>query len=120
MQLLRRFLAGPLELWKPLRRVRERLFFVVHVRDEVGPDVVDGLHVIATLLHECVTVLPAEANEANPAFDAQPCFFESLSPLGYRRSGAHRIVDQDHRFARIDHAFDQFQWAVLFTLFTNE
>ena len=109
MQMLRGFFVGPLECGKPLRRVRERFFFVIHVGDEVGPDIVDGLHVITALLHERVAVMPAETDEANPAFDAEPCCFESLGGFVHTRAGAHRIVDQDHGFARIDHAFDQFQ-----------
>src|ERR1051326_4818591 len=77
MQMFGRGFCVPFKLRKPLRRIHEWLVFVIHVGDEVVPDVVDGFHVIATLLHEGVAVVPTEAHQTNTALDAQARSFRS-------------------------------------------
>src|SRR5204862_7516607 len=84
------------------------------------PDVVDRFHVKPALLHQRVAVFPAEAHQANPALDTQARGFEPLDRLGHTSSGAHRVVDHDHRLAGIDLALDEFAGAVLLPLLANQ
>ncbi len=120
MQTLGRCFRVPLKRGKPLGRIRQRLVFILHVRDEVGPNIVDRFHVITALLHAGVAVLPPETHEADASFDAQPSLFESLRSLGHARPGTYRVVDHDHRFTRIDLAFYQLARTVLLPLFANQ
>src|SRR4029079_8321091 len=105
MEILRCLFAGPFKLWKDLRRIDRYLVFIVHERDEVVPDVEDGFHVITTLLHERVAVLPTETHEPDAAFDAQSRLRQSFRGFGHAGAGTDGVVDDDHRFIRIDDAF---------------
>src|ERR1043165_2720699 len=120
MQAFGRNVCVPLKLRKPLRRVRERLVFVVPVGDEVVPDVVGVFRVIAALLHDPVTGVPAETNQTDPSLDAQTCSFETLGGFVHARSGAYRGVDDDRGRGRIVLALDQFAGAVLFSFFAHQ
>ena len=113
-------LRVPFKFGKPFRGIGRRFFFIVHVRDKVVPNVIDRFHVITALLHERVAVGPAKAHQANTPFDAQTRRFEPLGGFRHAGSGAHGIVDHDHRLARIDLALDQFAGTVLLSLFANE
>src|SRR5262249_19515292 len=120
MKFLRCLFGGPLKCWKDLRRIDRYLVFVVHEGDKVVPDVEDGFHVITTLLHQRVAVLPTETNETDATFDAQSCFFQSLGGFSHARSGADGVIDDDHGLIRIDNAFDQLERTMLLAFFANQ
>src|SRR6185295_7861216 len=120
MKMFRRLLPGPFKCWKDLGWIGGYLVFVVHEGDEVVPDVEDGFHVITTLLHERIAVLPTKTHQTNAAFHTQSRFFKAPCRFGHARSGANRVVDDDHWLTRIDNAFDQFARAVLLALFTDQ
>src|ERR1043165_1057390 len=108
MKMFRRLLRGPFKCRKDLRGIEGYLVFVIHEGDEVVPDIEDGFHVITTLLHQRVAVLPTETHETNTAFHAQSGLLQAFGVLGHAGSGAYGVVDDDHRLTRIDDTFYQF------------
>ncbi len=115
-----RAFGAPLEGGEPLRGVAQGLLLVLHVVDEVFPDVVDGLDVIAALLRGRVAAVPAEAHERHRALDAQARLFETRAPFGHRGAGAYRVVDEDDRLGRVNRALDELERAVGLALLADE
>src|SRR5204862_7652766 len=70
--------------------------------------------------HEFPTLSLHDALPIYPALDTQARGFEPLDRLGHTSSGAHRVVDHDHRLAGIDLALDEFAGAVLLPLLANQ
>src|SRR5689334_9079962 len=94
------------ELREPFGRVAQRFLFPLHVVDKIFPDVVDGFDVIAALLHQRITAVPAEAHERDASFDAQARLLKMLARFGHARAGADGIVNEDDRLSPVYPPFD--------------
>jgi hypothetical protein len=120
MQLFRRALPAPREVRKHLRRIADRARLVLHVIDEIVPDVGHRLDVIAPLLHAGEAAVPAEAHEEDAAFDADAGLLEVPAGEVHRRARADRIVEHDGGLVPVDRSLDELERAVLLALRANQ
>src|SRR6185312_4645589 len=86
MQSLRRLLPAPVERWKCLGRIRNRLRLAFYIGHDVLIDIEQCLHVKTTLQYIGNTKLPAKMHQAYSAFHSQPRFFQVLAAFPERIS----------------------------------
>src|SRR5947207_14502416 len=94
MKMFGRSPRTPANLGKPFRWISDWFLFVVHVINEVVPNVVHRFHVVAALLHKRIAAVPAEAHQADPALYPQARRFQPLSALFHGAAGADRDLKQ--------------------------